>query len=383
MSETIDELLVKMGLETDAQSFREGEALFSGLRSKALLFGAAIGAIGAGMWSFASNFAQENDRLGKFSEITGQSAQFVKSLGFALERSGGQAEGAFSSIDKMMKLMRDIELGNISGLDESLMANIDLQSVANAGSLAEAYERMADAVSGLPREMSYLILKELAFDEYEQTLLTGGSDNMRYLFARGAYLAPVRNEYLQNAADFNDAVTDLEYAVKGVTDIIGNDLSKQLAGLSLDFANLISENRELLGWVGKKATGFGTEWTNLAKGGPYGFFYRRIKGLAGFYGEQLENVPDWFSSDSSSTNAENTAPDSSWLPQNLAPSSLIDNSSSNTVNNKQGGSVNLRIDRIEIGEGSGITVQGVERAVRDALSKIMDYAEAATQGDYQ
>src|SRR5690625_5048346 len=110
--EVIDSLLVRLGLETDAKDFREANALFDGVRTKALQFGAVIGA-GLGVQNLTFGFAKAKAELGAFADVYGVTAQFVDSLGYAFEQVEGDAGDAFTSIKRVRDLMEATEWGEI------------------------------------------------------------------------------------------------------------------------------------------------------------------------------------------------------------------------------------------------------------------------------
>lgn len=239
MAETIDSLLVELGLDTDKQSFNEAGQIFTGLRSKALLFGAAIGTIGAAIGGVTASFANDVDRMGKFAEVYDTTAQNVNRLGFALEKSGGSAEDAFGSIQRLRDLQARWRQGDFP--DSAAFFGIDPNVLQSTGDLLRDYERLAGAVQGMGATQRRDALQSLGFSDAEIKLFGDGIGTMRRYFREADKFSTVTAEMTRNAADFKDSVTDLSEAVEGVKNIIGNELSPSMTRLNERFANFLVE----------------------------------------------------------------------------------------------------------------------------------------------
>lgn len=265
MSETIDDLLVKLGLETDAESFKEGERMFSGIRSKALAFGAVVGGLSFGVKKLTDNFARETDAQGKFAQVYGASAQYVDALGYALERQGGSADEAFSSIKRIRDLMEATEWGEIPS-DAFRVAGFDPMLLQGVTDVASAYERIADASARLDPEARRRALSSLGFGDSEIRLFSGGSGGLNDLLAEAQKLAPVTQEMVGNAEAYTDAQARLAKAVEGITDIIGNKLAPSLTDAANMLANFLGEHREDVGnFVQTSIDATSAEFEGIAK----------------------------------------------------------------------------------------------------------------------
>lgn len=237
MAETIDELLVGLGLETDKRSFEQGMSAFGGLRTAALNLAGVLG-VGLGANSLVSGFANANDELGKFADNMGISAQFVDSLGFALERSGGNAEDAMSSISNMTSLFDEFARGDTGRFDAAAMFGFDARTILDAEDTADAFERLARATGDMDGNTRRRVLEALGFgSQAELTLLSGGEDALQSLMQRAQELAPVLEEDTEIAAEFRDSLTDLMQSLEGVSDVV----SRQLLPDLIDFSEWASE----------------------------------------------------------------------------------------------------------------------------------------------
>lgn len=239
MAETIDSLLVELGLETDTQSFNEAGQIFTGLRSKALLFGAAIGAVGGLVGGVTTAFARDVDQLGKFGEVYGATAQDISRVGFALELSGGKADDAFASIARLRDLQARWAQGDFP--DAAAFFGLDPNILQSTGNILKDYERIANAVQGMGATQRRNALQALGFSDAEIRLFGDGTATMRRYFKEADKFSVVTEEMTGNAADFNDSVTSLGRAIDGLRNLIGNELSGTLTDFNNMLAGFIAE----------------------------------------------------------------------------------------------------------------------------------------------
>ncbi|MHA7915997.1 hypothetical protein [Alloalcanivorax xenomutans] len=248
MADTIDELLVKLGLETDRDSFKNGIAMFGRVRAAALAFGAAIGVVTGGIGAATNAFARETDAMGKFSQVYGTSAQFVDALGYALERQGGRADDAFASIKRVRDLIESSDWGEVP-LEAFRVAGFDPMLLAGVRDIEDAYDRLSAAGSRLDTESRRRAFSALGFDDAEIRLFAGGPGEMRDLLNEAKRLAPVTQEMVDNAARYQDAGTKLSKAIDGIVDLLGNKFAPAISGAAERLADFLAENRENIGAV--------------------------------------------------------------------------------------------------------------------------------------
>lgn len=295
----IDELLVRLGLEADAKEFKQANEWFTGLRTRALAFGAVVGSVAYGMNKLVSEFAAANDPLGKFADLYGTTPQFVNSLGFALAKSGGNAEEAFSSIKKIRDLMKDTRWGEIAS-DVFREAGVDFDPMLLAGvtDVADAYEIIADAVSDMNGNKRREVLQEMGFSDSEITLFAGGKEKMLAYFREAERLAPVTREMTDNAARFNNASLELEKAIEGLADQLANRLSPELSGFIERLAGTIGDNRKNIVDAAETGVEKATEYLDFSQGGPFGFIKRNLfdqfyvpayKAVGGYIGDAVSS----------------------------------------------------------------------------------------------
>ena len=242
MAEQIDSLMVKLGLESDAQQFQQAERQFDSLRSTALQAGAAIGA-GFGLNELTFGFAKATDEMRRFSEIYSVAPEFVDQLGFAFERTGGDASDAFESIRNVADLIESTQWGEIPS-DAFREFGVDPMMLQGVESVAEAYDRIVGAAQDLDPETARRFFGSMGFSEAELRLARGtGDESFRSLMAEAESRADLTQSMQDNAEAFTRGTAQLQRSLEGVSreisDIFVGDLGKSMTEL----ADWLSENR--------------------------------------------------------------------------------------------------------------------------------------------
>lgn len=378
--EYVDELLVKLGLEADAKEFKQADELFANLRARALAFGAVVGAVAYGANKLVSDFAAANDPLGKFADLYGTTPQFVDALGFALAKSGGNAEEAYSSIKKIRDLMKDTRWGDIaSDVFREAGAEFDPMLLAGVTDVAEAYERIATAAAQLNSNQRRDVLQALGFSDSEITLFAGGKDKMLAYFREAERLAPVTRDMTDNAARFNDASTSLSKAIEGVTDIFANRLTPALTETLDTLTGFLTKNKEgvsstyegLIHGTSMEIEGFAKWWDAMTSGN-----YAKASTMAvngGLYVLGLDDA-DFVNRARSREASKHSISDQDWLdeltrPHDAAPLMLKgDSNVSYEINVDARGSTDPA--------GTAVAVESaVNRALSEAAKRARDDAD--------
>lgn len=248
MAETIDELLVKLGLETDAKGFKEANNQFSNLRTTALTIGAAIGTafVGAGVAAvkMSSDIAKSADDLGKWSKAAGVSAQFADKLSFAMAKFGGSSADARSLIDRVNDIREAARFGELS--DRAFtVAGFNPQAIQQQNMGTE------ETLDFLSREISKIsdqdqrrrVLDALGISgPYAQNLL---SDRGGYLaeMDKAEALGVITDSLIRNAAAYNDAVTENEKVLRSMREEIADRLLPIMGDWVKAMTGWVQENK--------------------------------------------------------------------------------------------------------------------------------------------
>lgn len=241
--EEIDSLFVRLGLQQDEDEFKKADNMFRSLKTKALQFGAAIGS-GIGLNELTFGFANATEKAGRFARIFSTTPEFIDALGFALQQSGGDAEEAYSSIEKVANLIENTDWGNVPS-DAFRVAGFDPMMLQGVRSIAEAYERIASANDNLSSEASRRSLSALGFGQTEIDLFTAkGSDSLKSLIGEGLDFSVVTSEMTKQGKEFNSSVGKLSKSVEGVARSFSSMFIDDLTGSIDSLTDIIRENNE-------------------------------------------------------------------------------------------------------------------------------------------
>ncbi|EHD21775.1 MULTISPECIES: hypothetical protein [Brenneria] len=234
MAQTIDELLVSLGLETDAKSFDQARAAFKGVTDNMLQMASALTA-GFGFDKLTRQFAGFVSELDRFSKRNIIDPNNVLRWGYAFESMGGNVKDAMSAIEKINALRDDAREGRISK-----------EALRNAGINPYELGDLQDSQSGLmwaATQMQKLsnnpdaltkFAKRLGFNVTEQDVLSKGPDWVMQQFEeynkRGRVITP---ETIRIADEYNTAVQNLTTNLEG----LGNSISERLTPKLTDLAS--------------------------------------------------------------------------------------------------------------------------------------------------
>jgi muramidase (phage lysozyme) len=93
MAETIDSLLVSLGLETDAKSFQKANNAIRGVKDGVLQLAAAAG-VGFGFKALTADLAKSTLEMDRLSRITGFTLKQIDGLRYAMRRAGLNPDSA-------------------------------------------------------------------------------------------------------------------------------------------------------------------------------------------------------------------------------------------------------------------------------------------------
>jgi hypothetical protein len=244
MSKVIESFLIALGFETDEKGIVQAENAFASLTAQALALGAA--AAGMKIFGMASDFADSVDKIGKFSQLTGISAETVDALGYALEREGGAADGAFSALEKMMELMNTPFTGNDGWMEELARAGINPNLVMEARSAEEALAALAGQMAGLSKTQQLQAGHALGLDDATIRLLAKGRGGLSAYIAEAKALGVITKEQTKIADAFKDSQTDLDRVMRDVSHTFSGPMAKSITEATEKFTEWYKVNRD---WI--------------------------------------------------------------------------------------------------------------------------------------
>ena len=229
MAEVVDELLVRLGLETDAKGFKQANAEFSGLRTTALATGAAIGTalVGAGVAAvrMSADIAKSADDLGKWSKAAGVSVQFADKLSFAMAKFGGSSADARALIDRVNDIRESAEWGEIAQRAFTAAGFNPQQIQQQNMSTEQTLDFLSRGISGISdQDQRRQVMEALGISgPYAQNMMSDRGGFVAEM-GRAEELGLITDALIENAAAYNDAVTENEKVLRSMREEIANNL---------------------------------------------------------------------------------------------------------------------------------------------------------------
>lgn len=268
MAETIDSLLVSLGLDTDKESFKKASDAIKGVKDGVVQLMATVG-VGVGLDAWTRGVARYTTEITALSRATKTSTRDVEAFRSAFRAQGGDVSEANAALSKMADLQRQMAAGNMTAA----------QFVPGLGAMRgksslETFEFLSERLPSMDEGMRIRAMAALGIapgTTTEQMLMKGGgnfrqsmaesrqrvtgispelaaetekfnsemsrlSDNFNELTKRmGEGLLPIANKFLETVNNFieaNPGLTDALVTIGGIlTALTALKGLKGLAGL--------------------------------------------------------------------------------------------------------------------------------------------------------
>lgn len=257
MAEVVDELLVKLGLETDAKGFREANNQFAGLRTGALALGTVAIAAGVGLAKMSDGVARSVDTLGKWSNAAGVSIRKAQQLAFALQQAGSANPEAdmmamFANVEDMQRRARRGQLSEW----ELIESGLNLHSIANM-SKEDGLDFLMRGVSDMPDPARQRrALDEMGFSGVgQQGVMTNYAGTIAN-FRRSDELGNADDELFKKAEAYTNAMGELSKSMDGFRQMVGSQMLPGMTRLVEGITGWSVENRSEIEEAFKEAMPF-------------------------------------------------------------------------------------------------------------------------------
>ncbi|PWC10649.1 lysozyme [Brenneria roseae subsp. americana] len=256
MAETIDSLLVSLGLETDAKSFQKGADAIKGVTDGVLQLAAATGSA-LTFNALTNGIATSAQEMKRLSDNTGFTIRQLQGLEMAMKRLGlsnGDANQVAKSISTIQRQARFGELGDKAywngAFNPSDFANMSPSDALRY--LSDSYQRMNNDQraflqqgigTGADSPMVRLLEQGPRFLQQAQEM----SDKTPYV---------IDEKILENAQKFRDSMADIGRNFEVLSYQIGGPLLENLNKMLGDINQFVDKNRgEINGIVDKVTSG--------------------------------------------------------------------------------------------------------------------------------
>ena len=225
MSNVLTNFLVGLGYDTTGLKKGESDMTSSldGLKSKALQMGSVV-AGAFGFKSLTSDFAQNADKFGRFSQVFGNTAADIAAMGHAAESQGGSMDGMLSQLSELEKKRASIFTGDTGWMAGAAKAGINPNIITGASNATEAMLNLADAFAKMDPQKRLNAASALGFDNSTIMLLSKGRDGVQQLTDHFNKLNPMTNQMTESAREFSVQMADLENNVEGAAGKISEKL---------------------------------------------------------------------------------------------------------------------------------------------------------------
>ena len=242
----IDELLVGLGFEYDPKEmkqFKEDVGKTTGV-IKGLARAAVAGAVAITGLTIASTRA--SDEQGKLADEIGDTVENIDALQFALERSGGSADGMTSSLRNLAIRASEAARGVGSGVEAFGLLGISAtDSNGNLKNTSDLMLEVSQRFQGLSKAKQIELADKLGIRDSIR-LLQQGPTAIRELTDEAAALGVTTAEDAAIAAEFQDSMTNLWRVVKQVARSLTRELAPIIKELTDSFIEWWKTNRAMI-----------------------------------------------------------------------------------------------------------------------------------------
>lgn len=242
----IDELLVGLGFEYDPKEmneFKEDVSKTTGV-IKNLARVAVVGA--AAITGLAVASTRASDEQGKLADEIGDNVENIDALQFALERSGGSADGMTSSLRSLSIRAAEAARGVGSGVEA--FGLLGISATNSNGDLKKSSDLMLEVsqrFQGLNKSQQIDLADKLGLSDSIR-LLQQGPAAIRELTDEARALGVTTAEDAAAAAEFQDGLTNIWKIVKQVSRVLARSLVPMLKETNDMFIDWWKTNRSII-----------------------------------------------------------------------------------------------------------------------------------------
>lgn len=245
----VAELLAKLGLNVDKDSFKEGNAALTALKAgaAALISAAAL----SGLVSFMNSISSVADHAVKASQKLGITAEAVQELGYAAEASDLSQEQLEAGLGKLALNLREVARTGAGPAAKALWSlRVPFKDLKNK-TPDQNLERLALAFQKLPDGAKKAHLASSLFGKSLGTafipLLNSGKDGIIELRNRARELGNVvSTQVAKDFEAFNDTQTELAATWRGIKTQIAVGLLPIFSRVATRIKEWLEANRELI-----------------------------------------------------------------------------------------------------------------------------------------
>lgn len=252
MTTFVEQLIARLALDTDEQSFKKGEQGMDDLASSAVKMGAVIGAsiaaVQGALTSMVVSFASEADATNKLARRIGTTAEVIQEFDHVAGRAGVSIGLMRNSLEKLNGKASQAAAG--SAEMKATFDELGISAAAFAASSPdEKFNQIAAAMEKLPTDADRTRVAMKLFEEEGRSMVTvfeNGAKGISRMRQEARDLGLFSTEDASAAEEFNDRLLDAGRAMKAVRNAVGAALIPALTGALQIFVKFFKQNRELI-----------------------------------------------------------------------------------------------------------------------------------------
>ncbi|HEN3610108.1 TPA: glycoside hydrolase family 104 protein [Yersinia enterocolitica] len=245
MSETIDSLLVSLGLETDAKSFQTANDAVKGIKDGILQLAAAAGT-GVGLKALTADLSASVLEMDRLSKITNFTVKQIDGLRYAMRSLGLSPDAANQIVQKIPDLQQRARQGEL-GDKAYWNGAFNPTEFANKTGM-DSLKYLIDAYGKMDNDQRRNLRSGIGSGDNDPftRLLEGGSKGLNASLKNFAELyKPLDPKLIDSANEFNKEMADLATNFDNLARSMGGDLLPIINALLESINQFIKENPEV------------------------------------------------------------------------------------------------------------------------------------------
>ncbi|EKN4147389.1 glycoside hydrolase family 104 protein [Yersinia enterocolitica] len=245
MSETIDSLLVSLGLETDAKSFQTANDAVKGIKDGILQLAAAAGT-GVGLKALTADLSASVLEMDRLSKITNFTVKQIDGLRYAMRSLGLSPDAANQIVQKIPDLQQRAKQGEL-GDKAYWNGAFNPTEFANKTGM-DSLKYLIDAYGKMDNDQRRNLRSGIGSGDNDPftRLLEGGSKGLNASLKNFEELyKPLDPKLIDSANEFNKEMADLATNFDNLARSMGGDLLPIINAILESINQFIKENPEV------------------------------------------------------------------------------------------------------------------------------------------
>ncbi|EMB4322234.1 glycoside hydrolase family 104 protein [Pluralibacter gergoviae] len=255
MSETIDSLLVTLGLQTDDKAFKKAESAIKSVTDGLMQLGAMAG-VGFGASALTFGVSKTTLEMDRLSKITGFTVKQINGLKFAIGALGGDRESALDIVQKIPQLQQMARQGELR--DKAYWSNVFSPSEFADKNGIDAIRYLTSSYEKMNNDQRRTLRNGIGIGDNDQLtrLIESGSGKFEELFKEyDKYHVGISPELVDSSNKFNLQMSKLHTNFENMANQMSGPLLKAINAILEPVNKFINSNPDAAGMIGASTMG--------------------------------------------------------------------------------------------------------------------------------